>query len=152
MSLYNISYFKTELGYFTLESYDQDIISFYPSKKRIIKIEKKSNFHINFYTNLHKYFSKKVTILKYKVRQEGTFFQKLIWKEITKIKYGQTVTYNEIAKKINTSPRAVGTACSKNKCLLIVPCHRVICSNGNIGGYALGKEVKNFLLKLEKNG
>ena len=149
---YNISYFKTKLGYFTLKTYDQDIAILYPSKNRKIKIENRSNIHEKFYIDLNKYLSKKVISFKYKVRQEGTFFQKLVWKEITKIKYGQTTTYNKIAKNINTSPRAIGNACSKNKCLFIIPCHRVICSNGNIGGYVLGKKIKKYLINMEKDG
>ena len=152
MSLYNISFFKTKLGYFTLETYDQDIISLYPSKNKKIKIENKSDIHENFYIILNKYFSKKAISFKYKVKQEGTLFQKLVWKEIAKIKYGQTTTYNKIAKNINSAPRAIGNACSKNKCLFIVPCHRVICSNGNIGNYVLGNKIKKYLLDMEKNG
>ena len=152
MSLYNISFFKTKLGYFTLETYDQYIISLYPSKNKKIKIENKSDIHENFYINLNKYFSKKVISFKYKVKQEGTLFQKLVWKEIAKIQYGQTSTYNKIAKNINSAPRAIGNACSKNKCLFIVPCHRVICSNGNIGDYVLGNKIKKYLLDMEKNG
>ena len=152
MSIYNISFFKTKLGYFTLETYDHTIIRLYPSKDRKIKIENKSDIHKNFYIHLNKYFSKKVISFKYKVKQEGTFFQKLVWKEIAKIKYGQTTTYDRIAKSINTSPRAVGNACSNNKCLFIVPCHRVICSNGNIGGDILGDKIKKYLLNMEKNG
>lgn len=152
MSLYNISFFKTKLGYFTLETYDQNIVVFYPSKNRKIKVNSKSDIHKNFYINLNNYFSKKVISFKYQVKQEGTDFQKLVWKEIAKIKYGQTTTYNKIAKNINTSPRAVGNACSKNKCLFIVPCHRVICSDGNIGGYVLGEKIKKHLISMEKNG
>ena len=152
MSLYNISFFKTKLGYFTLETYDQYIISLYPSKNKKIKIENKSDIHENFYINLNEYFSKKVISFKYKVKQEGTLFQKLVWKEIAKIQYGKTTTYNKIAKNINSAPRAIGKACTKNKCLFIVPCHRVICSNGNIGDYILGNKIKKYLLDMEKNG
>ena len=152
MSLYNISFFKTKLGYFTLQTYDRDITVLCPSKNRKIQIKNKSDIHKKFYINLNNYLSKKVISFKFKVRQEGTFFQKQVWKEITKIKYGQTTTYNKIAKNINTSPRAVGNACSKNKCLFIVPCHRVICSNGDIGGYVLGKKIKKYLINMEKNG
>ena len=152
MSLYSISFFKTKLGYFTLETYDQDIISLYPSKNKKIKVKNKSDIHKNFYINLNNYFCKKVINFKYNVKQKGTFLQQLVWKEIAKIKYGQTTTYNMIAKNINTSPRAVGNVCSKNKCLFIIPCHRVICSNGDIGGYVLGKKIKKYLINMEKNG
>ena len=152
MSIYNISFFKTKLGYFTLETNGKAIIFLYPSKNRKIKNKKISDIHKNFYININDYFSKRAISFKYKIKQEGTDFQKLVWKEITKIKYGQTTTYNKIAKNINTSPRAVGNACSKNQCLFIVPCHRVICSDGNIGGYVLGEKIKKYLINMEKNG
>ena len=152
MSLYNISFFKTTLGYFALKTYDQDIVSLYPSKNRKTEIENKNDIHENLYVSLNKYFSNQIINFKYNLKLEGTFFQKIVWKEIAKIKYGQTTTYNKIAKNINTSPRAVGNACSKNKCLFIIPCHRVICSNNNIGGFVLGEKIKKRLLNMEKNG
>ena len=74
-----------------------------------------------------------------------------VWNEISKIKYGQTITYNDIAKKLSSSPRAIGNACSKNKCLFLIPCHRIICANGSTGGYVLGENIKEYLIKLEKN-
>ena len=60
MSLYNISCFKTTLGYFTLKTYEQDIVNLYPSKNRKIKIENKNDIHENLYINLNKYFSKQI--------------------------------------------------------------------------------------------
>ena len=56
--------------------------------------------------------------------------------ELKKIKFGKTKTYGEIAKKYKLSPRHVGKICSQNKIILVVPCHRVIRSNGNIGGFS----------------
>ncbi|GIS24062.1 MAG: hypothetical protein CM15mP124_5420 [Alphaproteobacteria bacterium] len=56
-----------------------------------------------------------------------------------------------LQKRLNSSPRAIGNACSKNKCLLLIPCHRIICANGSTGGYVLGKNIKEYLIKLEKN-
>ena len=93
-----------------------------------------------------------MTSLEYKLKLKGTIFQKLVWKELIKIKYGTTKTYNELAIKLNTSPRAIGNACSRNRCLIIIPCHRVVCSNGSIGGFILGEKVKNYLINLEQNG
>lgn len=83
----------------------------------------------------------------------GTDFQIKVWKEIKKIPKGSTLTYKELAKKINKpkSYRAVANACGKNPYPIIIPCHRVIGSNGNIGGYSGkgGVEKKIFLLKSE---
>ena len=68
----------------------------------------------------------------------ATDFQKLVWAEIDKIPYGSTITYKEIAIKIGKprAARAVANACGKNPKPIIRPCHRVICSNGDTGGYS----------------
>ena len=79
--------------------------------------------------------------------------QKKIWNELQKIPYGKTKTYGQIAKKLQTSPRYVGNVCGQNKHMLIVPCHRVIRSDGNLGGFSCpgGVNLKKRLLKLENN-
>ena len=85
----------------------------------------------------------------------ATDFQKRVWEEIDKIPYGKTTTYKEIAKKIGkpNAPRAVANACGKNPTPLVRPCHRVICSNGDIGGYSApgGAEAKRVLLRKESS-
>ena len=75
-------------------------------------------------------------------------FRVRVYKEVMKIKWGQVKTYKEIAEAVKSSPRAVGVALSKNKILLIIPCHRVI-GEKNIGGYSRGIELKKKLLQLE---
>ena len=76
-----------------------------------------------------------------------------IWNELSKIKYGQTKSYSEIAKKIKTSPRYVGNVCGQNNLLFIIPCHRVIKSDGSLGGFSGlgGIKLKKKLLNLEIN-
>ena len=82
---------------------------------------------------------------------EGTKFQKKVWKSLTKIKYGGTSSYKEIAVSINnpSAVRAVGSACRLNPIPLIIPCHRVLRSDRNIGKYAFGIKNKHKLLELE---
>lgn len=82
----------------------------------------------------------------------GTDFQKRVWKELLNIPYGQTKTYKEIAKAINNEKaiRAVATAIGKNPLMIIIPCHRVIGSDGNLRGYAYGLDIKKTLLELER--
>lgn len=84
----------------------------------------------------------------------GTDFQKRVWLELSKIPYGKTFSYSEIAKKIQNdrAVRAVGTANGRNPISLIVPCHRVIAADGTLGGYAGGLEIKEKLLHLEQSG
>ena len=80
-------------------------------------------------------------------------FTSLVWNEICKIPYGETRSYKEIAEAIGKpkSYRAVANACGKNPLPIIRPCHRVICSDGSVGGYSLssGTKLKKILLKIE---
>ena len=84
---------------------------------------------------------------------EGTEFQKAVWKEISKIPIGETRTYKEISIAIGkpNSSRAVAKACGQNPYPIVIPCHRVIRSDGKIGGYSGkgGIKTKKKLLKEE---
>ena len=84
---------------------------------------------------------------------EGSEFQVKVWKALMTIDYGKTATYGDIAKLIGSpkASRAVGGANNKNKIAIIIPCHRVIGSNGNLTGYAGGLGIKKYLLDLEYN-
>jgi len=84
----------------------------------------------------------------------GTSFQREVWQEIKKIPKGETRTYKDIAIAINkpNSSRAVANACGKNPLLIIIPCHRVIRSDGNLGGYSgKGGIQKKLKLLIEEN-
>ena len=76
-----------------------------------------------------------------------------MWGELKNIKFGKTKTYGEIAKKYKLSPRHVGKICSQNKLLLLVPCHRVIRTDGSLGGFTSigGIKLKKRLLDFEKS-
>jgi methylated-DNA-[protein]-cysteine S-methyltransferase len=81
----------------------------------------------------------------------GTPFQRKVWKALADIPFGQTVSYKDIAQRINhpKAVRAVGTANGQNPFCIVVPCHRVINANGGIGGYGGGIAIKKKLLNLE---
>ena len=81
----------------------------------------------------------------------GTPFQVAVWEELCRIPYGDTITYAELARRIGkpSAVRAVGAANGANPIPVIVPCHRVIGSNGTLTGYGGGIERKQFLLALE---
>jgi len=86
--------------------------------------------------------------------RQGTAFQHTVWKALRKIPVGQTRTYGELAKDLNTGPRALANACRKNPFPLIIPCHRVLAKSG-VGGYAgavSGRliDIKKILLQHEK--
>ena len=82
----------------------------------------------------------------------GTIFQRKVWNKISEIPYGELRTYKWIAGEIGNpdAVRAVGNAVGKNPVSPIVPCHRVIRSDGNLGGFSSGIALKKWLLKLEK--
>ena len=90
-----------------------------------------------------------------KMNLEGTEFQIKVWNELKKIPIGETKTYKEIAKLIGSpkAARAVANACGKNPYPITIPCHRVIRSDGGLGGYSGkgGVETKRQLLENEKN-
>ena len=75
---------------------------------------------------------------------QGTPFQQKVWKEMKKIKPGQTLSYGALAKKIGNpkAARAIGSACNKNPILLAIPCHRVIGADGSLTGFAAGMKRK----------
>jgi O-6-methylguanine DNA methyltransferase len=83
----------------------------------------------------------------------GTPFQKEVWRALRRIPYGKTVTYQDVANDIGRGPsvRAVANAIGRNPFAVIIPCHRVIRSDGELGGYRWGADVKNVLLKRESN-
>jgi methylated-DNA-[protein]-cysteine S-methyltransferase len=87
------------------------------------------------------------------MKLEGTNFQRTVWKEISKIPFGETRTYKDLAIAIGkpNSSRAVANACGKNPYAPEIPCHRVIRSDGHIGGYSGsgGKKRKKQLLEQE---
>lgn len=102
---------------------------------------------------LDEYSQGKRTTFSLPFKLTGTPFQLAVWKELQNIPYGKTTSYKEIAQKINKPKacRAVGMANNKNPLPIIIPCHRVIGSNGKLIGYAGGLNLKNYLLELEKS-
>lgn len=102
-------------------------------------------------TQLYEYFSGKRKIFDIKLKTKGTEFQKCVWEELRKISYGKTKSYSEIAVAVGNknTQRAIGSACNKNPIMIIIPCHRVISKNGELGGFAYGNSIKQKLLKIE---
>lgn len=102
---------------------------------------------------LSAYFSNPAHVFNLDLRAAGTPFQQRVWHALCDIPSGTTLTYGELARKLHSSPRAVGQACRRNPIPIIVPCHRVIAAS-DIGGYAGDKsgkllDVKKWLLHHE---
>ena len=98
------------------------------------------------------YFAGELEAFDIRLALEGTEFQRRVWGELSKIPYGETVSYGELARRIGNpkASRAVGLANGSNPIPIIIPCHRVIGSNGKLTGYGGGLPVKEKLLALER--
>ena len=134
-------------------------ISVFENRGKIFKVQfgrlKKqtpSKVLLIFKKNLSKFFEKKTLNIKAPYKISGNQIQKKIWMELRKIKPGYTKTYGEIAKKYKLSPRHVGKICGQNILLLSIPCHRIIKSDGSLGGFSSrgGVNLKKKLLEFEK--
>lgn len=104
-------------------------------------------------TQLEEYFNHKRKVFTFKINLEGTDFQKKVWNELQNVSYGKTISYLELAKRIGNEKltRAVANANAKNPLWIVVPCHRVIGTDGSLTGYAGGLWRKNWLLNFENN-
>lgn len=105
----------------------------------------------NACTELCDYFEGKRTDFSFDLNPGGTDFQVTVWEELQKIPFGQTISYQELANRLGDPKciRAAATANGKNPIAIVIPCHRVIGSDGSMTGYASGIEKKKELLKLE---
>jgi methylated-DNA-[protein]-cysteine S-methyltransferase len=101
-------------------------------------------------TQLEEYFAGDRTEFDLPMELDGTEFQREVWRELTRIPYGETISYGELARRVGRprGPRAVGQANGRNPIPIIVPCHRVLASNG-VGGYGGGLPMKRALLAVE---
>lgn len=105
----------------------------------------------NAVQQIHAYFAGKLTSFDLPLAPEGTAFQKKVWKALCKVKFGATASYGEIAKAIGNPAacRAVGLANGRNPIAIVIPCHRIIGTNGKLVGYGGGLDRKKTLLALE---
>ena len=124
--------------------------------KRCFEISKRWMINDAFFEDIinqiREYFEGKRTKFNVIVNPRGTDFQKRVWRELSKIAYGELCTYKDIAKAIGNekAARAVGMANSKNPIPLIIPCHRVIGTNGKLTGFAHGLAMKERLINFEQ--
>lgn len=146
--------FNSPVGVLTVFSSGKGIckIEFENEKFPLEDFEEGTDFYIEeCIKELDLYFQKRLKNFDVKLDLQGTKFQMAVWEETLKIPYGSVVTYGEIARRIGKpkAARAVGQALNKNPIPIIIPCHRVIGSDGNLTGFGGGIEIKKFLLKHE---
>lgn len=147
----SVTYFDSPIGLIEIQSEKGEIISldFIKEKRYDEKLEPVLS---EAKRQLTDYFEGKRKIFDLPLQMNGTSFQKRVWNELTKIPYGNTLSYKEVAIQIGNenASRAVGNANNKNKIAIIIPCHRVIGSSGKLVGYEGGIERKKWLLEHEK--
>lgn len=114
-------------------------------------IDGENNHLANLEIQLNEYFDKKRTVFELPLVMTGTAFQKNVWGTLLEIPFGKTMTYNELSHKLGEPKaiRAVAGANGANKIAILIPCHRVIGSDGSLTGYAGGIWRKRWLLELE---
>jgi methylated-DNA-[protein]-cysteine S-methyltransferase len=148
--LYDISFkiFATKKGISRIHLNDKSVNA---RTLKAIKLQQDDPYLFNIYRQLEEYFNRERKKFELPLDLTGTDFQLKVWKELSKIPYGKVLSYKEIAGKVGgpTYVRAVGRANGRNPVPVIVPCHRVIETNGKIGGYSGGIGIKEKLLELE---
>ncbi|KHE90793.1 MAG: methylated-DNA--[protein]-cysteine S-methyltransferase [Candidatus Scalindua rubra] len=167
MNQINIQYYKTKIGEMISGSFDGKLCLLDYRYRRMratvdnrIKkgletdfVEKNDDVLSKARVQLDEYLNGDRISFDIPVLMVGTDFQKSVWNALVKIPYGETASYLDIAKLINKEKavRAVAAANGANSISLIIPCHRIIGSNGELVGYGGGVPVKKRLLKLEQN-
>lgn len=144
--------YKSPVGFLHLYADTQFLKAVSYSKLDIECISNKNDILNRTILQLEEYFAGKRKIFDLPISFEGTPFQQKVWNALCSVPYGETRSYKQIADQIHCPKgcRAVGMANNKNPIAIIVPCHRIIGSNGTLIGYAGGLAIKEKLLTIEK--
>ena len=151
--LINTYYYYTSLGKITIVQEENYITKIYFGESKEVNSNNiETELIKDAKIQIEEYLNGKRKKFNLPINPKGTEFQKKVWKSLMKIPYGKTLSYKEIANFIGNknASRAVGMANNKNPILIVIPCHRVIGSNGNLIGYAGGIGMKQKLLNIEK--
>ncbi len=163
----NIQYFQTHYAEFILGSYDQKLCMLdfrYRKRRESVDNRIKKALNAEFVERddevlqktrkqINEYFERKRQKFNIPLLMLGTAFQKSVWKALLEIPYGKKASYLELSKSIGSKKavRAVANANGANSMAIIIPCHRIIGSDGSLTGYAGGLDLKKKLLELENN-
>ncbi|MDN3595849.1 methylated-DNA--[protein]-cysteine S-methyltransferase [Zunongwangia endophytica] len=146
------TYLKTPLGTAKITGNEEGVSE--------IKITEEAELHpdddlpecvVQAEIELAEYFNRNLQNFSFKMNPNGTLFQQKVWKALSEIPFGKTCSYLELSKKLGDPKaiRAVAAANGKNPLWIVIPCHRVIGSDGSLTGYAGGLHRKKWLLELE---
>lgn len=149
-----IKYMNTKIGTISIIEEEKKIVAIEINQKTQYEeaIQKDTTLLIETEKQLIEYFEGKRKVFQVPLNPKGTKFMKEVWTALQDIPYGEVRTYGQVAKKVGNqkASRAVGMANHRNPIPILIPCHRVIGSNGKLVGYALGLDLKKLLLEWEK--
>ena len=145
-------YYRSPIGWIRITVNQAGIVSINFVKKKSRPTSKGRPWLKKGIEEIDGYFKKKRKKFSLRFDQSGTPFQQRVWKKLLKIPYGVTCSYQDLAWAVGKkhAARAVGSAVSKNRIPIVIPCHRVIGSDGRLSGYASGAKKKAWLLRHEK--
>lgn len=145
-----LGYLDTKIGTLLIKEENEKIVLIELVDIKESK-EEETKLIIEAKSQLSKYFNGSLKEFNLNYELKGTNYQKKIWNELTKIPYGSTISYQELARRVGNikGSRSAGAACGKNNILIVVPCHRVIGKNGKLTGFTGGLTIKEQLLNLE---
>jgi len=141
--------FQTQIGNILIIENNNKITNTYLTRKTIKHSNNKTLN--NAKSQINDYFNNKRKIFNIPLNPSGTEFQNKVWNILVNIPFGSISTYLDIAKKLNTSPRAIGKACGTNPILIFIPCHRIISVTNKLTGFSAlgGIKTKENLLNHE---
>lgn len=149
------NFLKTPVGWLAITTSETALqkIDFLKTKPRQSASTKQPSILKKTTKQLEEFFQGQRKVFDLDLDLKGTDFQKKVWKALMKVPFGKTLSYKDIAKKVGNdkASRAIGMANNKNPIPLVIPCHRILGSNGKLVGYAPGVDKKEWLLNLEKN-
>jgi methylated-DNA-[protein]-cysteine S-methyltransferase len=155
--------FKTPMSWMTVFSLNETVVQIEiigsnnkgPCGNRVIPNHGKAKVLTQAKNEILDFIDGKISSFTFKYQYQGTPFQESVWREVCKVKYGRTITYSEIAEKLDNpgAARAVGTAVGSNPLPILVPCHRVVASGNKLTGYFAGEgvETQQQFIDLERN-
>ena len=145
------AYFKTPIGYVRITEEDGFIASIYMLDEEFEVSPPETPLLEKAIRQLDEYFKGERKVFDLPLNQKGSGFQQQVWDQLSKIEYGKTISYLDQSKRMNNplGIRAIASANGKNNLIIVVPCHRVIGSDGSLTGFGAGVWRKKWLLEHE---
>lgn len=145
------AHYRSPIGIIRIEETENEISSIIFLDKEVEMIQPENELLKTACNQLQEYFAGKRSTFDFPVNQPGTAFQQQVWQELNKVDFGKTQSYAQLSAQFGNplAIRAIASANGKNKLWIVVPCHRIIGTNGELTGYAGGLWRKKWLLQHE---